>query len=254
MYPDWLLGDHMAEELATRERRLVRHERMAAIGQLAAGVAHELNNPIGIIRGYLKTMSPEDDPEALREELGILDQEAAECQRIAEDLLSYARTSELALEPVQIKRFLNETVARFLSARDDESEIDLDASAATLSIDQARVRQVILNLLKNAVQMSEGSARIRIVAAVVSDCYRIDIADNGPGIPVEERGRIFEPFFCKRKGRSGLGLAVVSGIVRGHGGTIEVIDSPLGGALFRIELPLSGPPSSKVSLFPEANV
>lgn len=87
--------EHVRQELAARETKLVHNERVAAIGQLAAGVAHEINNPIGIIRGYLRTMSPDADAETLREELGILDEEAGRCERIAADLLAYARSDDL---------------------------------------------------------------------------------------------------------------------------------------------------------------
>jgi signal transduction histidine kinase len=241
--------DQMADELLVRERQLVRQERMAAIGQLAAGVAHELNNPIGIIRGYLKTMSPGDDPESLRQELKILDDEASHCQRIAEDLVSYARTSELEFGDVEVSDFLEESASRFLDKWEGQRpELVIEAEAAQLQIDRGRVRQVVFNLLRNAVEAAGEGASLRIAGSVIGRGYRIDFEDNGPGIPEADRALIFEPFFSRGKNGTGLGLAVVSGIVRAHGGTIEALEGGAGGGFVRVEFPLSGPPSSQRSV------
>lgn len=105
--------DKMAEELQAREARLIETERMAAIGQLAAGVAHEINNPIQVIRGYLKTMAPDTPPDVLSEELGILDEEALACQRIAEDLVAFARVPELHRDQIDMRGLLRESIRRF---------------------------------------------------------------------------------------------------------------------------------------------
>lgn len=234
--------DRMAEELAERQRRLIHTERMAAIGHLAAGVAHELNNPIGIIRGYLKTMGAKDDPETLEEELQILDEEAAHCQRIAEDLLAYARPLELRLERIQTKPFLLETLKRFQespSAR--EARLDVDAENVEISADPTRLRQVVLNLVLNAVQVSPEGARVIVAGRSSDDQYEIDVIDHGPGVPVEDHGRIFEPFYSKRKGGSGLGLSVCQGIVLAHGGTVTVHSREGAGAVFRVRLPVTPP-------------
>ena len=254
----------MADELARREARLLHNERMAAIGQLAAGIAHELNNPIGIIRGYLKTMSPDEDPETLREELSILDEEAGHCQRIADDLLSYARAEELTHDPIDMKAFLGEIAKRY-EVGTDAANVEVLAENAVVEVDAARLRQVVLNLLNNAGQVSPSGSGIRIFGELQDNTYQIDVADQGPGIQHDDRQRIFEPFFSKRKGGSGLGLAVCQGIVQAHGGTIEVVDAhenePSGvthpiskepgqptsvqgrGAVFRLRLPLKRPTS-----------
>lgn len=237
--------DQMADELVLREAQLVRQERMAAIGQLAAGVAHELNNPIGIIRGYLKTMSPGDDPESLGQELRILDEEASHCQRIAEDLVLYARAGELQIEEMEISRVLEESASRFLDKWEGpRPTCTIGAEASRLKIDGGRIRQVVFNLLRNAVEAAGEGAALRLVGALIGDVYRIDFEDNGPGFVESERARVFEPFFSRGKNGTGLGLAVVSGIVRAHGGTIEALRSAAGGGLVRVELPVAGPPIS----------
>ncbi len=233
--------DHMADELARREAHVVRHERMAAIGQLAAGIAHELNNPIGIIRGYLKTMRPDADRETLAEELAILDEEAAQCQRIAEDLVAYSRTDELVTTAVEFDVFLRETGERFgESAAGQNFEIRVDAQPGQAQVDRTRLRQVVLNLLTNAAQASPPGAAIKVRGEIVGDTYRIEVEDTGPGVPQADRERIFEPFFSKRPGGTGLGLAVCLGIVRAHKGELEVFDatsSAGSGAVFRVNLP-----------------
>jgi signal transduction histidine kinase len=229
----------MAEELDAREWRLVESERMAAVGQLAAGVAHEINNPIGIIRGYLKIMGPDSAPETLREELQILDDEAASCQRIAEDLVAYARAPELQRDSIVMDSLLRETVRRFQETSDgDGVRIVLNAAPGEVYADGGRLRQVVLNLMVNAAQISEVDGLIEVSGAVVEGgAYEIQVSDQGPGISPEERTEIFEPFFTKRPGGSGLGLAVCQGIVRAHGGSIVVEDRDGHGTTFRVRIP-----------------
>jgi len=242
--------DRMLDEIAAREDRVLGAERMAAIGQLAAGVAHEINNPIGIIRGYLKTMAPDSPPETLREELRILDDEAAACQRITEDLLAYARTPDLRMQPVAIDEVIREGVRRFEetepAARD---RIAVRVQPYTIEADAGRIRQVLLNLLRNALQASprEGLVEVMGVPPLIGDRYEILVADRGPGVKPQDRERIFEPFFSKHGDGSGLGLAVCQGIVRAHGGAISVESRPGGGAAFRVQLPIrDGRPKAEV--------
>ncbi|TVQ92576.1 MAG: HAMP domain-containing protein [Deltaproteobacteria bacterium] len=227
--------DRMAEELQAREQALVQSERMAAIGQLAAGVAHELNNPIGIIRGYLKTMEPGGDPSVLAEELAILDEEAAACQRITEDLLTFARPRTLHRRPTAIHELLQATAARFTESGKVEILTRLDP--ANLSIDADRIRQVLLNLLRNAAQAAPDGP-IELSAYLAEDHYRIAVRDRGGGIDPEHLERIFEPFFSKRPDGTGLGLAVSRGIVRAHGGTIFARSPAEGGAELVLTLPV----------------
>jgi signal transduction histidine kinase len=231
--------ERMATELHQREEKLVQSERMAAIGQLAAGIAHEINNPIGIIRGYLRTMLPEAHDDSLREELRILDEEAAACQRIAEDLLAYARTPELTKENVQMDLLIEDAANRFASTSKANANVRVDAETATVSADPVRLRQVINNLARNAIEA--GSPDVQIVGRRIGTTeYLMRVLDRGPGIRDEARSRIFEPFFSTRRGGSGLGLAVCSGIIRAHGGSIHAKDREGGGTEITVTLPISG--------------
>ena len=242
--------DHMVEELADREQQLMRSERMAAIGQLAAGVAHELNNPIGIIRGYLKTIDLDGDLEEVRRELGIVDEEAVACQRIAEDLLAYASTPRLELRSARIHEVLQETAARLVNAGlSTARSITVEADPAVVEIDPARVRQVLSNLLRNAVQASEPGSPVAVEGRVLPGAYEVRVVDRGSGIPPEDRMRVFEPFFSKRGG-SGLGLAVVHGLVAAHDGTIRVEPRDGGGTAFVVVLPRHDAAAAKL---PEGN-
>lgn len=235
--------DRMADELSTRQRRLVQAERMAAIGQLAAGVAHEMNNPIGIIRGYLKTMGPEEPADVLREELRILDEEATACQRIAEDLLAYAHVPVLAAGRLEMDEFLREAVRRLAEMGEfDGGRVVVTAEPGVIRADLARLRQVVANLVRNAVQLAPTDGIVEVRGASRPDGgYEFEVCDRGPGVPSEDRERIFEPFYSRRAGGSGLGLAVCQGLVAAHGGEILVEERAGGGVIFRVVLPPEPP-------------
>ncbi len=231
--------DRMAEELEAREKRLIESERMAAIGQLAAGVAHEVNNPIQVIRGYLKTMTAESPINVIEDELRILDEEASACQRIAEDLVAFARAPELHPNHVEMEELLRESVRRFGETADGSSQlVHLTAEPGEALVDAGRLRQVVRNLLVNAAHFSEPDQPIEVTGRRVGEeGYHIAISDTGPGIAPEDRTKIFEPFFTKRSGGSGLGLAVCMSIVRAHGGTISAKNNPDRGATFHVLIP-----------------
>jgi two-component system, NtrC family, sensor kinase len=250
--PDGELGvvarafDRMAAQLAEHQRRLISIERMAAIGQLAAGVAHEINNPIGVIRGYLRTMIPEAEREDLRKELSILDEEAAACQRIADDLVAYARAPEISRTDVEIASLLRSTGERFEASGESRgSAIRVGADESFVLVDPVRIRQVLQNLLRNAVQAAAPGSPIEVRGEQTSSAYVISVMDRGVGVPDEHRTRIFEPFLSGRIHGTGLGLAVCKSIVRAHGGTIEVQPRDGGGSKFVVELPRSGASSAR---------
>ncbi len=229
---------HLARELRAREARLVASERMAVVGQLAAGVAHEINNPIAIIRGYLRTMIPDAEGE-LRRELSILDEEAAACARLTEDLVAFARSGELRKTPIEIDTLVGETVDRLqTSGTLGAATLRLEVEPARLQADRQRLRQVLTNLLRNAVQACP-NGDIEIVGRSAAHAYELEVRDRGPGVPELDRPRVFEPFVSKRAEGSGLGLAVCLAVVRAHGGQIEIADRDGGGAVFRVALPRS---------------
>lgn len=230
--------DRMADELVERERKLVEAERMAVLGQLAAGIAHELNNPIGIIRGYLKIMDPNGDVDTLKDELEILDEEAAACQRIADDLLAYAQAPRLDRTNTEMQALLQNTADRLADAQQfPHHELRVSAEQGVAYIDASRIRQVVINLLYNAGQLSAEGTAIELEGKVIDVGYEISVADRGTSVPDDKRERIFEPFYTERAGGSGLGLAVCQGIVRSHGGEVFVVAREGGGSRFVVRLP-----------------
>ena len=232
----------MLDALAAQRVQLLANERLAAVGRVAAGVAHEINNPIAVIRGYVKTMRKEASTEAVKKELGILDEEAAACQRIAEDLLSYTRAPALFREDVQIVSLVQECVERCgTGPRGLETPMRVDVVPARLRLDPVRMKQVLANLLRNASQANVGSGVIDIEGREGSRSYRLSIADRGPGLSTEARDRLFEPFFTTRRDGVGLGLAVCYGLVTAHGGTISANDRAGGGLEVTLELPFETP-------------
>ncbi|MEO8180498.1 MAG: ATP-binding protein [Deltaproteobacteria bacterium] len=236
--------DRMAEQLLEHQRRLVNNERMAAIGQLAAGVAHEINNPIGVIRGYLRTMIPEAQREELRKELEILDEEAAACQRIADDLVAYARSPELNKTEVEMAELLRQIGERFETSGESKGcHVQVEADSSNVRVDGVRMRQVVQNLLRNAVQASGKGALVEVRGEVAAESYVIRVLDRGSGISPELGPRIFEPFMSGRANGTGLGLAVCDGITRAHQGTIEARARHDGGTEFVVTFPRTEVPS-----------
>jgi signal transduction histidine kinase len=231
--------NRMLDALAKAEAEVVASERLAAVGRVAAGVAHEINNPIAVIRGYLKTMRQEAQNAELREELQILDEEATACQRIAEDLLAYSRSPAMAPVPVQAAELLQDAVERSEGTRDTPSTppINVEAEAALISVDPLRIRQVLVNLITNAREAAAGDEPILVRGSRQGDGYQIEVLDRGPGFPDEIREHLFEPFFTTRRDGTGLGLAVCYGLVAAHGGAIRAEARLGGGSRFVVDLP-----------------
>ncbi|WP_437926749.1 ATP-binding protein [Sorangium sp. So ce291] len=232
--------NRMLDALSRTEADLVASERLAAIGRVAAGVAHEINNPIAVIRGYVKTMAKEAEKPELREELSILDEEAAACQRIAEELLMYTRSPVLSPRPVQAEELIRNAVEHCDGGPGRAPPVLVDAEPAFITVDPLRIRQVVVNLVTNAREATSGTSEgdeIIVRGRQQDDGYRIEILDRGAGIPEEARERLFEPFFTTRRDGTGLGLAVCYGLVTAHGGTIRAEPRPGGGSQFVIDLP-----------------
>ena len=228
--------DRMAEDLAQRQDELRRADRLALIGQLGAGVAHELNNPIGIIRGYLAAMDPGGDREVLREELAIVDEEAARCQRLADDFLSFARPTDLCFGRVDVTALVNDVVEGVRASMGTRLTLDLEPE--TIDADSDRLRQVLLNVIINAAQVTDADHAVKVSGRTDVDMYVVTVEDRGPGVDPAIRDRIFEPFFTTRGEGTGLGLAIADGIIQAHGGTIAVASRAGGGAIFTITIPL----------------
>jgi signal transduction histidine kinase len=240
------LADQRAQTLREKELQLAQGERLAAAGTLAAGLAHEINNPIAFVLAnlnHLGALRKENDSEAEIEEVLLETQEGvARLRAIVDDLLRLARTGDRISEPVQLARVVESVLP--IVRHEARGRVRIETSLAYAPLvngDPGRLGQVVLNLIQNAIHAltaSERSGTVRVSVAAVAAGVELLVADDGPGIPDHVLPRIFEPFFTtKRNGEgTGLGLAVAGEIVSRHGGTIEV-ETSAGGTRFRVTLP-----------------
>ena len=243
-------------QLARTQEHLAQRERLAAIGELAAVVAHEVRNPLAVIfnsLGALRRMLPTDGAakptDAEPGELGplalveIMQEEAVRLNHIVGDLLDFARPSMPTLLGERIDEVLGQAVdAALVDARDRIRVVSTVGELPLIPMDARLMRQALLNLLLNAVQsMGDGGTltlTVRRDETERGSMARIEIADTGTGIPPDVEPRIFEPFFTTRATGTGLGLAVVKRIVESHRGTIRVTTGPACGTTFVLLLPL----------------
>jgi len=233
---------------ATRAR-LAQSEKLAALGQLAAAVAHEVRNAFAVIRSSAQSLTetiPEGDRDG-RESCSFIVAEIDRLTSVVNSLLSFARPLRLAPRSVEVAKLLDH--AQLLARQELEAKrirlVRREAPALpSVEADSDLVVQVLLDLLSNAAQATPPGSEVTLDARRVDGTVEIGVADAGPGVPAELRKRIFEPFFTTREKGTGLGLAVARQIVEAHRGRIEVQDGAGGGACFRISLPAASPASS----------
>jgi signal transduction histidine kinase len=226
----------MTEALGEHQERLVHSEKLAGIGRLAAGVAHEINNPLGVILGYTRLLQKRADP-AIADDLRIIEDETLRCREIVEGLLDLSRPMAAALQPVELRELADEVLARLREARLlDGVQVAVEGAAATRG-HAPKLRQVLFNLVRNAAEAAGAGGRVEIRLAGDGQSAEASVSDSGPGLSPEARTRLFEPFFTTKDHGTGLGLAVSQAIARAHRGSIEVDEAPAGGARFTLRLP-----------------
>jgi two-component system sensor histidine kinase HydH len=219
------------------ERQLEHERRLAGLGQMSAVLAHEIRNPLASLKGNAQLLAralPEG--ELPRRKADRVVDEAVRLERLTNDLLEFARLAELrraSVDPTALAREVAE--ATTAGSAPCAIEIDSAGAPAAWSLDRERMRQVLANLLSNAVQAGDGRVHVRVVREDGRLLY--EVRDHGEGIAGEDLGRIFEPFYTKRVRGTGLGLAVARRLVELHGGTIEADNAPDGGARFRVRIP-----------------
>lgn len=231
--------NQMAASLAREQAALVRSQKLASIGQVAAGVAHELNNPLSVILGYTKLLRAESGPHA--DDLAIIDDEARQCQRIVAELLDLARPHRLDVQPVDLTMLAREAVDRLEDAgalRDRKIAV-VAHHPVVVPADPGRLRQVIANVVVNAAEATAPTGQITIDARVEADTAILTLTDDGPGIPPEVLAQIFDPFVTTKPHGTGLGLAIAQAIVDAHGGRISIASSSETGTCVSLQLPIS---------------
>ena len=229
------------------QSKLFQTEKMAALGQLVSGIAHELNNPLTSIMGYAQLLLGRRLGSERNADARMIYQEADRAGRIVKNLLVFGRETKPERQPVD----LNEIVVRTLSLRSYELKVENisvefqpDPGLPPILADSTQLQQIVLNLLVNAeqaIQQAHGHGHIRIRTRLLSAVrLALEVADDGPGIPPEIASRIFDPFFTTKAVGvgTGLGLSIVYGIVQEHGGEVSVKNALGSGATFTVELPV----------------
>ncbi len=229
------------------QEQLIQSEKMSAIGQLIAGVAHDLNNPLASVVGFSDFLAEAGGiPPSLQEPLQVIRQEAERAATIVKNLLSFARRQEGERTPLPVRVLLDSTLALLrnqLMAHKVEATLEVEPGLPDIEVSANQIKQVFVNIINNACQAIASDApsgRIWITAKRVHDSVAVSVTDSGPGMPEEIASRVFEPFFTtKPEGAgTGLGLSISQGIVKEHGGRITLETPPGGGATFTVELPL----------------
>jgi len=235
-------------ELKEIELQLLQSSKMSAVGQLAAGIAHEFNNLIAAIYGYAQFMKEHPDEKTVRKGVEVILRASERARGLTGSLLTYSRRRPGRHESIDLNRLLRDTLL-LLSRQLERSKIDVETDLADLPptvVDAGRIQQVFLDLLLNAQQAMAQGGRLLVRSRTGGGGIEIEVEDTGPGIPAAIQDRIFEPFFTtkgplggtKTPG-TGLGLSVAYNVLQDHGGSIRVRSEPGRGACFHLDLPVS---------------
>jgi len=246
---------HDLSRVKELEKALRRRDRLSMLGVLATGLAHEIKNPLGGIRGAAQLLDRElNEDSPLKDFTRLMIREVERVNGIIEELMDLARSRPPRIEKVQVPRILNDTVSLQREAYRDKGVhflLDLDPSIPPLQGDADRLTQLFVNLLKNAAEAVSDNGRVEIICRVSHDfnysktggppapVIVVEIKDNGPGIPAEEIERIFTPFYSTKAKGSGLGLAICQKIADEHGALLNVSSHCGKGTVFSFSIPFS---------------
>ena len=233
------------DEKRELSRRAQVAEKLAAVGTMAAGLSHEIRNPLNSAGLQLVVLErtirrgPVEQQDKLLEPLGLVRDEIKRLEHLLEDFLRFARPRVLVARPVEVDVPL-EAVLDLLAGEAERRKVRLEREVfkgLTVGGEDERLRQVFMNLALNALEATPEGGRVKVTVRADGDHAVITVGDSGPGIPAEDREHLFEPFFTTKASGSGLGLPIVHAIVDQHGGSIDISRSALGGAQFQVRLP-----------------
>jgi len=240
--------------LEASRRAAAQNEKLAAIGRLAAGVAHEVRNPLGVIRASASMVQESFDPgEETHRACGFICEETDRLNGLITSLLDFARPASPRLQSVSLDKLVDRALALEagdLERRGIQVTREPGPGHAELVGDPDQLCQLLLGLVTNAAEALGSGGRIALRSEADRTGLRIEVADDGPGVSLEEAERIFEPFYTTKDSGTGLGLAMTARIVHSHGGTIQVLQGRGAGedgqgACFRVELPRGGPEAAE---------
>lgn len=221
-------------------------DRMAAVGELAAGLAHEIGNPLAAISGSVQMLSNgETSRESQRRLIDILLKESHRLDRTIKGFLRFARPRERTSVPFDIGRLLSENMELFANSEEvsprHRLQLDLQPESARVIADPDQVSQIFWNLARNAVRAMPEGGTFRLTGRLDGEVYRLQVSDTGRGMSEEQRANLFHPFQSFFDGGTGIGMAIVYRIVEDHGGRLRVESTPGGGTTITVELPAAGP-------------
>ncbi|MBN1589900.1 MAG: PAS domain S-box protein, partial [Pirellulales bacterium] len=241
----------MVEDITSRkhtEEALRRAERLASIGTLAAGIAHEINNPLGAITLSVDAIALSADQENREEILELatnnIRASALRCGRIVKSVLQFARDEFIRKtegDLAEVVRRSRDMARSFAKKREIDLRLEIEEDLSPVVMNPTEMTQVCVNLLSNAIHASEPGSRVTVRLYSADRSVRLDVIDRGHGIPEEYRDHIFDPFFTTKpeESRTGLGLSITYGILKQHDGTIDVTSTPGEGTTVSISLPIS---------------
>jgi two-component system sensor histidine kinase HydH len=233
-----LLTDLTAVRKLQEEVR--RKDRLAAIGQLTAGIAHEIRNPLAAIEGFSELLIRRIQDDRARVLLDEIVQEVRHLNRIVGDFLTFAREPQLHFEPTDVGALIDGTLSLLLSTHPQAITLKwtLPSQRSPVVLDPNEFRRAFVNIVRNALEAMSSGGTLEVTAELAEDWLTVTVRDSGSGIPEHVRERIFTPFFTTKDQGTGLGLAIAHKIVEGHHGVIEVDTAPGTGAAFTIRIPL----------------
>ena len=235
------------DDLHASFEQLQRSERLASLGEIAAGLAHEVKNPLSAIKGAIEIVQGRATPASPEAEFAaIAVRELARIESLLGDFLTYARPREPRRSPVSIGALI-ERVLSVLASVAQRADVKLEVAGVgrplMINVDAEQVSQVLFNVILNAIQAGKPGGRVSVDVEPTHDTVRVNVVDDGRGVPAHEASRIFEPFFTTKAGGTGLGLPIAQRIIAAHGGSIALTSLDGGpGATFRLTLPLAAPP------------
>ncbi|MBI2931273.1 MAG: HAMP domain-containing protein [Planctomycetes bacterium] len=238
--------DEKTRELKTAQMQIVRAEKLASVGRMAAGVAHELNNPLTGVLTFAHLLARKMPKESQDfADLQVIINETNRCSKIIKDLLQFSREAQSDRKPERINNVIRQTLPLLEHQAEFQNiqiRLELDEALPPIVIDAAQIKQVLMNIIQNAAQAMPNGGALTIATSARAGSVAVRISDTGCGIPPENLEKIFDPFFTTKdpgKG-TGLGLAVSLRLAENHGGTIDVASEVGKGSTFTIVLPLDG--------------
>jgi signal transduction histidine kinase len=241
-----ILADRLSQayrQLQTTFEQVKRADRLSAIGQLAAGLTHEIRNPLASIDGAAEVLEAGAEEDLRRETLSIIRKECARLNRLLTNLLDFARPRPPERREVDVVEVLDSVIelVRHSAGREVRFRREAARELPLLLCDREQIAQVILNLAMNAAQAMPDGGEVVLTARTQSDGLLIEVKDEGHGVAPEDLDQIFDPFFTTKDSGTGLGLSVVHQIVGQHGGSVTAARNPDRGMTFSLYFPLSGP-------------